>query len=203
MTGNEIERTAVDVDHLADRQLDGWGCKVYCLCGLVFAERYPGYPPPNQESESQRESARVTADARHRRHLETVTAAGPTDRRKSRPQEILRSPKPPPQQIGDPMIQPENGQQPEVTSLPVQVGAAVVQGPDGRPWVALQLQQGVTTYTLALPEAIATELATLIPQVLTEVAAQCRRAKLGLLLPHQVANGAGPGLLNGRGMPTP
>lgn len=101
------------------------------------------------------------------------------------------------------MIQPENGQQPEVTSLPVQVGAAVVQGPDGRPWVALQLQQGVTTYTLALPEAIATELATLIPQVLTEVAAQCRRAKLGLLLPHQVPNGAGPGLHNGRGMPTP
>lgn len=108
--------------------------------------------------------------------------------------------------------QPANGKPAEITSLPVQIGGAVVQGPDGRPWVQLQIGQGVTTFGLVVPENVAIELATLVPQVLTEVAAQCRRAKLGLLLPHQVANGsggtpmqgggtAGPGLLNGRGMP--
>ncbi len=87
--------------------------------------------------------------------------------------------------------QPESQQVvPEITSLPVQIEGAVVKGPDGRPWVALKLGQGVSSYTLAMPESVATEVGALVQQVITEVSAQARRAKLGLLVPGmRPANG--------------
>jgi hypothetical protein len=74
----------------------------------------------------------------------------------------------------------------EITNVPVTVAGNVVQGPDGRPWGLVQISVGTTQFGMALPEQTLTELPTVVEQVLSEVAVQVRRAKLGLLLPTQV-----------------
>jgi hypothetical protein len=70
----------------------------------------------------------------------------------------------------------------EPTRLPVQVGTDIQQGPDGQPWVKLQLSVGVTIFGMLVPEATAAELGPLIAEQLAVGAANARRARTGLII---------------------
>lgn len=85
----------------------------------------------------------------------------------------------------------QHAQQGEIQSVPVTVMGNVVQGLDGRPWGLLQFRVGTVQFVMMLPEQTLAELPTVVQQVASEVAAQVRRAKLGLLLPTQVGGDEG------------
>lgn len=72
---------------------------------------------------------------------------------------------------------------PEETGVPVNVGYGVTPGPDGKPWVVLQIAVGLVSYTLTVPERTARELAELIPRQLLAGADDARRARMGLIVP--------------------
>ena len=74
---------------------------------------------------------------------------------------------------------------PEVPGVPVQVGYATAPGPDGRPWVRLELHLGLTATSLLVPEQTARELAELVSRQLLAGADQARRERIGLVLPGQ------------------
>lgn len=73
--------------------------------------------------------------------------------------------------------------EPEHGIVTVRCGTAVTQGPDGRPWVMLQLEQGTTRYVLCVDIATADQLRTLIADQLTEAITTARRQATGLLIP--------------------
>lgn len=72
---------------------------------------------------------------------------------------------------------------PEEAGVPVNVGYGTTPGPDGKPWVVLQITLGLASYTLTVPERTARELAELIPRQLTAAADDARRARTGLIVP--------------------
>lgn len=77
----------------------------------------------------------------------------------------------------------------EEPAVPVQMVAGVEQGPDGTPWVRMQLALGLTVFTMLVPEKTARDIATLLPPVLVEQADNARRARSGLVIAsngHQV-----------------
>lgn len=94
-----------------------------------------------------------------------------------------------------------SGHQPPMPPVPtaqvgINVGAQVVAGPDGTPWVALDIAEGHTRHTIALPVRDAMPMAELVMSVLTQAAAQAghqpavvamangaRRTPSGLVLP--------------------
>lgn len=83
------------------------------------------------------------------------------------------------------MTQPDTT--PEAGIVTVRCGTAITQGPDGRPWIMLQLEQGTTRYALCVDVATADQLRTLIPDQLTEAITTARRQATGLLLPNEIA----------------
>jgi hypothetical protein len=87
--------------------------------------------------------------------------------------------------MSDPIQTPE----PEVG---VQVAVATTPGPDGKPWVQLQINIGLAGFALLVPERGARALAQAIPQALTLGADNARREALGLLV---AGNGHLPGIL--------
>jgi hypothetical protein len=88
--------------------------------------------------------------------------------------------------------QPDDGR----TRIPVSVNVALKTGPDGQPWIKLDLTVGIATVGVLLPDATADELGPLIAGGLTEGAAAARREKVGLILPNSAPdlriNGSGP-----------
>jgi hypothetical protein len=78
----------------------------------------------------------------------------------------------------------------------VQFSAGVVQGPDGRAWVIIQIiVGGMVTFTTTINDAGAAELAPQIGAVLQQAADTARQANLGIILP---TNGTIPPPSNGR-----
>lgn len=73
-----------------------------------------------------------------------------------------------------------------LAGVPVKLDGNVITGPDGQPWVQLRTHYGFATSVINVTEPMAVELATLYPQMLTQLAANARRAKLGLILPCPV-----------------
>lgn len=82
--------------------------------------------------------------------------------------------------------------QPAPTKIPVHVAGELRPGPDGKPWPTLTLHQGLTSFTLTLPEATADELAPIVAKALHDLAAAARREALGLIIPTPHINGNGP-----------
>jgi hypothetical protein len=73
---------------------------------------------------------------------------------------------------------------PVEVGVPVNIGYGVAPGPDGKPWVVLQITLGLAAYTLTVPERTARELAELIPRQLSAAADDARRARTGLIVPQ-------------------
>lgn len=95
------------------------------------------------------------------------------------------------------LIQPGQPEQPEPTKIQVGVGAALVPGADGKPWVQVQIYVGGSLHAFAVPEATCEELGPVMAEKLAEAAAVCRRASMGLIMPDQMPqlppiNGARP-----------
>lgn len=82
------------------------------------------------------------------------------------------------------MTQPDTTPEPGIVT--VRSGTAITQGPDGKPWIMLQLEQGTTRYALCVDVATADQLRTLIPQQLAEAITTARRQATGLLLPAEI-----------------
>jgi hypothetical protein len=59
--------------HDFTNQLDAWGCKVYCACGLVFAVPYPA-DAYGQETSQQRRAVLDQARDRWSTHRDEATA---------------------------------------------------------------------------------------------------------------------------------
>lgn len=93
-----------------------------------------------------------------------------------------------------------NGHQPPMVQPPisvtVNVSAQVVPGPDGTPWVSLDLSEGYTRSSLAMPARDCMALAEMVTSILMQAAAQAghqpavvaaangtRRTPSGLVLP--------------------
>lgn len=75
-------------------------------------------------------------------------------------------------------------QQPEeVPGVQVQIGHSVETGPDGRPWVKLQVGLGLAVFAMLVPEQTARELATILSNALVEAADAARRSRIGLIVP--------------------
>lgn len=80
------------------------------------------------------------------------------------------------------MTQPDVPTPPEPSKVAVQVGAAVVPGPDGRPWVQLQLTLGLTMMAMVIPEDLAAELGPLVAKSLADAAGKARLARGGIIV---------------------
>lgn len=59
----------------------------------------------------------------------------------------------------------------------------VVPGPDGQPWVVLELRYGLSVHQIVLPESLAEQAGPVLAAKLAEGAAAARRARLGIILP--------------------
>lgn len=82
--------------------------------------------------------------------------------------------------------------EPQPGLVSVRCGTAVVPGPDGRPWVALQIEQGATRYALVVDIATADQLQALITTQMQDAIATAKRQATGLLLPHEATPPAPP-----------
>jgi hypothetical protein len=74
---------------------------------------------------------------------------------------------------------------PAAADIHLQVATATIPGPDGAPWVVLELRYGLTVCQLLLPESLAEKAVTVLPEQLRAGVAAAKRARLGLILPGQ------------------
>lgn len=76
-----------------------------------------------------------------------------------------------------------------IESIPVNLSGAVVQGPDGRSWIAFELSEGLHAHRIVVPVGTAARLPALWKDITDQVLAQL--PVQGLVLPP----GAGSALL--------